>query len=206
MDIWKHIWGPTKSVEEVKAFKPHKLESPKIKKLEEKFQSLSLRHGLACNTMRIKSSKYGEARNVRKRISGIRIRNKKRKILVVDVEVNESLLGESLISANDMADAVYSDNLEEAYVEFATSRFDMVYLIIQLGLESNCSGPCFFSMSEESDQKYRDSRRSLVENIREIENKFSGAEVIVVCGTSLLRCPLADRLYHDPGKSGIFKV
>lgn len=199
--FWQHLWNKQHSKHDTS------LESSRTRDLESQINRITARQQEAAHESCVRDRKIVEAQRQRRRIADIRVRDKERSILVVPLDENRSQLSQSLIEANPSARVVYASDLDDGLEIFEAHAFDMVYLVVDMRDESTLYGPCFASTSLPEDESSRLQIKGLIERIQPVIDKFSPpAEVIIVCGTDEMYCPLVEHLYVEPGRSGIFNV
>lgn len=183
-------------------------DSTKLKALERQFQELSMRTQTASHTMKMQYDQASHAGSVRERIARFQIRDKPRRILVIPIDLNKSVLSASLLEANPAAEVTQVGCLDEGLRELEEEDYDLVYLIVEMGTGPECRGPCFFSTTLPEDGAYRWQAEGILERLNgTVEKTQKGAtEVMVVCGTAVIQCPLVNDLYAESGRSGIFNV
>jgi len=160
-----------------------------------RLQELNKKKTMAFSQMTEMNESITRIYDLRKRISFITRRNKKRKILVVPFSSNENLLSSLLLDANSNADYDCAKSLSEAMGVMAEKSYDMIYLIIDMAKEGH--GPCFFSFDHDDDKERRDKNPQFDRFYNEIKPLCPDAEVVAICGTSPDKCPIAKRLYEE---------
>lgn len=133
------------------------------------------------------------------RISHITRRNKKRKILVIPFAEIENPFVDMLLDANSNAEADYASSFGQGIQLLRANHYDMIYVVVDMAAEGH--GPCFFSMDNPNDRALRDAAPGESKEFAEmIKSYANGAEIVVVCGTSAKKCPVAGHLFEDRNK------
>lgn len=135
---------------------------------------------------------------VRDRLSHIRRRNKRRRILVVMTghqQGQRNYLVDAALGSNPKATPDFMNFPEalEALTE-SPSRWDMIYLVSDLG--QSMHGHCLFSVDHEADAEAREARAGDTKTPMDLINSLrgEGTELIMVCGTIEANCPISDEL------------
>lgn len=203
--LWRHIFGKDESGVSC-SDSDEKIETPRTKQLRDEMTRLHKIREDAVEQLAINDEKLTKGQEVRRRIAKIKLRDKARSILVIPVDENKSNLSYSLLECNPSAKVTFAKSIEEARDIYSKRDFDMVYLIADFG---RCGqyGPCFVSVQNDCDDGRRDQIKGTMARLEPLIDEFQVAEEqIIVCGTNELDCPLADRIYAEPGRSGIFNV
>lgn len=154
--------------------------------LEKKLQESRRAAEQTREALREKSDSIIHRKDMTKKMTGIRDRNKERTILVIKVEDKHSPVVSSLLKANSNAIATFARSIKEAIAMMKQCHYDMVYLVTQIRKGPNCSGPCFFSMQQ--DKEHVDRYGNLVrEDLSTLAPYHNGAEIVVVCAGQ--ECP-----------------
>lgn len=143
------------------------------------------------------------ADRIRERVSFIARRNKHRTILVVYYEQTDNPLATTLLQANSNAIPFIANGVTAAIRLLRNNIFDMIYAVMPMeenvpeGGLGSARGPCFFSLDHPTDQQFKKEKPHVVVAAERLRPFIGEAELVAVCGQSMNRCPIAQKLFED---------
>jgi len=145
-------------------------------------------------SLNVQNDTFLKADALRSRLSVITRRNKSRTILVIPDAKVENEFVTLLLRKNSNAQATFAKSVKEGLYMLQSGSFDMVYLVMDMSGEVD--GPCFFSMDNPKDAELR-AEAPYAEGPVSVIRKYSGsAEIVVVCGASNGKCPIAEHIFN----------
>ena len=191
--IFRWLQAPEEKSHSAKLFRPFLTDSDDSQVIH--LQQLKKRQQEQVQLLNDKSRTFLKAQEIRDRISTITRRNKERDLLVIPMVKSRNPMVDLLLSSNDNAKTSFAESVSDGLEILKKRHFDMIYVVVDMARDGH--GPCFFSLDNPKDEKRRIEVSGVDSLVAMIRPLALDTEVVVVCGATLDRCPLAEQIFDE---------